>query len=203
MTPPAAFQISQGLAPFEKAAAALLYWQAFAPKIGRVLRPDHLALFYIAHIMRPDHVIVARDLADASVLGIAGFRSPLGAFVDGTGPDLRRAYGRFSGAWRAALLASLPHDVENKRFLLDGLVVHPHVHGQGIGGALLGAICAEAELRGYDAVRLEVAAANPRARALYERVGFRVVASQTIGWQRLFFECDRTLTMVRDLHGAG
>ena len=83
------------------------------------------------------------------------------------------------------------------------LLVHRHVRAQGIGGALLGGICAEAELRGYDAVRLEVAAANPRARALYERVGFRVVASQTIGWQRLFFECDRTLTMVRDLHGTG
>jgi ribosomal protein S18 acetylase RimI-like enzyme len=202
MTPAAAFEISQGLASYEKAAAALLYWQAFAPKLGRVLRPDHRALSYIADVMCPDHVIVARDFADASLLGIAGFRSPLGAFVDGTGPDLRRAYGRFGGAWRAALLASLPHDVDNKRFLLDGLVVHPRVRGQGIGGALLDAIFAEAELRGYDSIRLEVAAANPRARALYERTGFRVVASQPIGWQRLFFGCDCTLTMVRGLRGA-
>ena len=48
----------------------------------------------------------------------------------------------------------------------------PAARGQGVGTALLKAIIAEGRRRGYAEVRLDVIDTNPRATALYERIGF-------------------------------
>lgn len=53
----------------------------------------------------------------------------------------------------------------------------PRPRGRGVGTALIDTLCREAARRGYQAIRLEVIDANPRARALYEREGF--IATRT------------------------
>lgn len=49
--------------------------------------------------------------------------------------------------------------------------------GLGIGTALLGELLAEAERRGVRQTELDVVAENVRARGLYEKMGFRAVAT--------------------------
>ena len=57
---------------------------------------------------------------------------------------------------------------------LEAIAVAPEAEGMGVGGALLDAAEAEAERRGAQTMTLHVYATNERARAIYERRGYRV-----------------------------
>jgi ribosomal protein S18 acetylase RimI-like enzyme len=63
----------------------------------------------------------------------------------------------------------------------------------------MGAIAAEARLRGYPAVRLDVIDSNGRAEALYRRLGFVETKRQHIGILRHVFGFDTAVTMVRQV----
>ena len=112
---------------------------------------------------------------------------------------MRAVYGWVGAFWRMALIGRLSRDIDNQRFLLDGICVAPQRRGQGIGAALLAEIAEEAARRGYRSVRLDVIDGNWRAKALYERLGFRVVKAQRLGALRFVFGFAVATTMVRDL----
>ncbi|MEN9011605.1 MAG: GNAT family N-acetyltransferase [Yoonia sp.] len=172
-----------------------LYWQAFGAKLGRVMRPEPKAHAFIARVLDPSHAISAYD-DDGTLLGVAGFKTSKGALVGGTFRDLSDAYGLFGADWRDGLLALLERDTENERFLMDGIFVAPAARGRGIGTALLDAIMAEAKTRGYAEVRLDVIDSNPRARALYERVGFVAGKTHDLGPLRHVFGFRSATTMI-------
>ncbi len=188
--------LHHGLPEPLRAEAAALYWQAFGGKLDRVLGPERRALAYLADVIRPDHAIVALDETGA-LLGLAGYKTPAGSFAGGDMADLRRAYGRIGARWRAVPLWLLGREVDNSRFLLDGICVARQARSLGIGSALLAAICDEARARGYGAVRLDVIDTNWRARQLYERLGFTVERRASIGLLRHVFGFSAALTMVK------
>lgn len=190
--------IQHGLPVHLRSDAAWLYWQAFGGKLGRVLGPQRLAFALLDRVMRSDHAIVA--LSDqGELLGLVGFKSPDGAFAGGSFADLRCVYGTVGAVWRAGLLWLLERDLDNDRFLMDGICVADSARGQGVGTALLNAICAEGSKRGYLSVRLDVIDTNARARALYERQGFLPTRTSQIGLLRLVFGFSAATTMVRSL----
>lgn len=188
--------IHHGLKPHHRAAAARLYWQAFGGKLGRVMGPDELAHVFLERVIRADHVIVALDEND-TLLGLAGFKTHDGSFAGGSLDDLRSVYGRFGAFWRGILLQLLSREVDNGRFLMDGICVSREARGLGIGSLLVEAICDEAKARGYEDVRLDVVDTNFRARALYERLGFKVTRTDTLGPLRLVFGFSSATMMVR------
>ena len=188
--------VKLGLPDALRADAARLYWQAFGSKLGAVMGPEPRALRFLVRAIRADQAIIAVG-PDGQLLGIAGFKTPHGGFASGQASDLRAVYGAFGAWWRKTLLSWLSNDVDNERFLLDGLCVDAPARGQGLGAALLNAICAEAHRRGYSAVRLDVIETNRPAIALYHRLGFEVTARQDIGLLRHVFAFSYALTMVR------
>lgn len=190
--------IRHGLPPHLRVDAARLYWQAFGGKLGTVLGPRDKAYALLDRVMQGDHAIVALSESGA-LLGLVGFKTPRGAFAGGDVADLRGIYGTFGALWRAGLLWLLERDLDNDRFLMDGICVTDTARGQGVGTALLDAICAEGRSRGYPAVRLDVIDANPRARALYERQGFVPMRTSRLGLLRLVFGFSAATTMVRAL----
>jgi ribosomal protein S18 acetylase RimI-like enzyme len=193
----AMIRIEQGLSDHHRQEAALLYWQAFGPKLGRVLGPERLALSYLARVMRADHCLIALG-KDGGLVGLAGFKTSQGSFAGGSTDDLRAIYGPIGGRWRTRVLQLLGNDPpDTERFLLDGLCVSDEVRGQGVGTALLEAIVEEGRRRGYGAVRLDVVDTNARARALYERRGFVLDRTEAIGPLRLIFGFNAAHTMIR------
>lgn len=169
----------EGLPPAAAIQAARLYWGAFAPKLGRLLGPEARAMALMARAVRADHALVAVTRDGNEVVGVGGFRSPQGGFMPLGPPHLAAVYGPWGGAWRAAVLRRLA-DSDDERFLIDGLAVAPDWRSRGLGTALIEALAAEARARGYARLRLDVADQNPRARALYERLGFGVVGHQRL-----------------------
>lgn len=191
-------QVRLGLPEHLRPQAVDLYWQAFGSKLGRVMGPDDRAHAFLRRVIRPDHCICALS-DDGELIGIAGFKSPHGSFAGGDAHDMRVIYGRVGAAWRSSLLRLLQSEIDNDRFLIDGLCVARHQRGQGVGSALMTALMAEASRRGYGAIRLEVIDTNIRARALYERLGFAPWRSETLGPLRHVFGFSRAVTMVRPL----
>lgn len=191
------YTLKVGLAPDHRAGAAQLYWQAFGGKLGRVLGPAPLALAYLDRVIREDHVITA--VSGGELIGLAGFKSPRGGFAEGSWTDLRAIYGTWGAIWRQSLLGALITDVDNSRFLVDGICVAAAHRGRGIGAALLRALMAEGCARGYGAIRLEVTDDNSRARRLYERLGFRATDHARLGLLRHAYGFDGVTTMIRDL----
>jgi len=187
-----------GLPKHLRADAALLYWQAFGGKLGLVMGPQARALRFLDRAIRADQVIVALG-PQGNLLGIAGFKTAKGSFASGQAQDLCAIYGIFGGWWRRTVLGWLSDEVDNDRFLLDGICVDAIARSQGVGAALLDAICGQARSRGYGAVRLEVIDSNWRAIALYKRLGFAVTRRQNIGQLRWVFGFSAALTMVRQL----
>lgn len=190
--------IAMGLAPQHRDAAICLYWEVFGGKLGLVMGPDARALRFLDRVVRADHVITA-SAPQGELLGILGFKSPLGGFAAGDSTDLRAVYGRFGGFWRGALLGLLSRDVDNERFLLDGICVTRSARSQGIGTALVAAACIEASARGYHAVRLDVIDTNWRAKALYKALGFEVTHTERLGWLRFVFGFAAATTMVKQI----
>jgi ribosomal protein S18 acetylase RimI-like enzyme len=186
---------------FDEAArgrVAQLYWAAFGGKLGRVMGPEARALAFVARVADPAHALSA-VAADGRLLGIVGFKTARGAFVGGELADLAAVYGRLGGLWRLAALSLLERDTENRRFLMDGICVAACQRGRGIGSALLDAVAAEAASRGYGELRLDVVDGNPRARALYERRGFRAVGHARIGLAGRIYGIAGVTTMVREV----
>ena len=191
-------RIAVGIPKQDREKAAALYWEAFGEKLGLMLGPKDKALAFINLVMRSDHGICAHDEA-GNLLGIAGFKTPHGALVGGTFRDLRQNYGLLSASLRSLLLAALERDIENERFLMDGIFVAEEARGQGVGTALLDAIAREAKQRGYNQVRLDVIDTNPRAKALYHQVGFKEVRTVRTGLLRYIVKFNAATAMVRDL----
>lgn len=191
-------RISRGIAPGQRAQAAQLYWGAFGGKLGRVLGPERKAMRYVERVLAPDHALAAVDPA-GQVLGVIGFRTRAGAFVGGTRSDLVAIYGRFGAAWRATCLSLIAEDLPQGVLLVDGLAVDQARRGEGIGAALVRALCAEAAARGYAEVRLDVVGENIRARALYDRLGFVVLRRSDRWLTRVMFDFRSALVMARRL----
>lgn len=190
--------IRPGLSAEHRAEALALYWHAFGGKLGRLLGPEPRALAYLDRVLRDDQVLCAVS-ADGALIGIAGFRAGAGAFAIGRPPEMAAIYGRLGALWRMALLRLLPQEADPALFRVDGLAVGESRRGEGVGGALIAALCEEAARRGYREIRLDVADANPRARALYERQGFVACGRDRLGPLRLLFGFASSTRMVRQL----
>jgi ribosomal protein S18 acetylase RimI-like enzyme len=194
--------IFSGLHPHLRPDAARIYWEAFGGKLGRILGPDPQALAFLERVIRADLCIAALD-DQGALLGLAGFKTPAGSFAGGSRADLTAIYGPFGGLWRGWILGALSGEVDNDRFLVDGICVARNHRSKGIGTLLLAALYDEAAGRGYHSVRLDVIDANWRARALYEREGFLATQTQTIGLLRHLFRFAAATTMVRPLRSQG
>lgn len=194
--------IFRGLHAQLRPQAARLYWEAFGGKLGRVLGPDDQALRFFERVIRGDLCFSA--VADGGELvGMGGYKTPAGSFAGGSWDDLTEVYGRLGGRWRGGILWSLGREVDNDRFLIDGICVAKAYRGKGVGSRLLSALYQEAAERGYASVRLDVVHDNFRARALYERQGFRAVRTEELGVLRFLFGFASSSVMVRPLAGSG
>ncbi len=192
------YTLQLGLPDALRADAARLYWQAFGGKLGFVMGPEVRALAYLQQVIRPDHALIALS-DDGRLLGLAGFKTPRASFAAGGPQELRATYGILGSLWRARLMQQLSQEIDNENFLLDGLCVAPEARGQGLGTALMAAIAAEARLRGYPAVRLDVVDSNWRALNLYQRLGYVERQRQNIGLLRFAFGFTFAITMVKQV----
>jgi len=195
-------RIVRGIPDDQCALATILFWEAFADKLGRILSPEPRALRFLETALRPDFALAALDGA-GRVRGVAGLKTGAGGLVAAGFRDLARAYGTAGALWRAPLLELTARPAEPGALTLDGLFVAAEARGRGIGTRLVFAVVGEAERLGLDAVRLDVTVQNARARALYERMGFEPVAARRAGLAGHALGLRAVTTMRRPVGAAG
>jgi len=140
---------------------------------------------YIAHEFRSGrgfigHRIHTVAIADGRIVGVGAFytRDQYGALERGSGLEILRFYRftkipsvvRAAGHAGSVLKKPRPGDV-----YIANLGVHPDARGNGVGSALIAHESAKAKAAGFQKMTLDVADNNPRAQALYERLGFEVI----------------------------
>ncbi len=171
--------------PDDAPAVARLLFEGFR-EMPRVFGTRHnLARLIRAGFSDPGACITARE--DGELKGLAmldfGGRSLLKFKLR----HFLKEYGLLEGLGRAALGALLASGLHRGRFYLDVLAVGSECRGEGIGGRLLEEVEADALRQGYASVFLDVVDENPRARELYERVGYEGVRHRRTVLYRWFF----------------
>lgn len=113
--------------------------------------------------------------------------------------ELLGKYG-FIGVIKAWLLdASFKYHPPKGELYIDSLGVSAEARGNGVGTKLLDFAKAFAEQNGLRRLSLMVMYENKRAKALYERCGYRVKSSRSIWWLKRATGYSRSYFMVRDL----
>lgn len=90
-------------------------------------------------------------------------------------------YGPMAGAGviaRALRVEAIVPPPSRTRFVVAHLGVRPETRGHGIGQALIEHLLDLGRTRGIEFASLDVAVTNPRAQALYERLGFVVTGAR-------------------------
>ena len=192
------WNISVGLPPESTVKIAKLYFDIFSRKLSAVLG-RRVAVALIADHIRADRVIVARD--GGEILGIAGLNYDGTGFFDPDRDGFLKHCGPLVGRIRAGLWESVQTHPRPHQLLLDGLGVPADLRGRGIGTALLKAVDRRARELDKTEVILEVVDTNPRARALYERFGYRTVLT-TRRWMFRFAGFSAAHLMLRRLPDA-
>jgi GNAT superfamily N-acetyltransferase len=190
--------VSEGFREDERMQVAGIYRTAFAGKLRVALWPLSRSPELIAQALNPDHAIIARS-GDGSLLGVAGYRTAGASFVRMDFALLSGHFGLFGALWRGVLLSVLEWSPEAGSLLMDGLFVADGARGRGVGSALLDAIKAKARDLGCPRVRLDVVDTNRAARRLYERSGFRPMATRSVGPLSIVFGFRRVTTMMADV----
>nr|WP_319384909.1 GNAT family N-acetyltransferase [uncultured Roseibium sp.] len=180
------FKVQPGFPDDQRPVAAALFWSAFRGKLEKVMKPEARALTFFEDALDPAFSFGAVS-RDGTLLGLAGYKTSDGAFVNGTLARMTDVYGRFGGLWRGMVLDLLERRTQPGALLMDGIFVNEAARGKGVGTALLQAIFNKAAEDGLNRVRLDVIDRNDRARSLYERMGFNPVSVAHTGLFRHVF----------------
>ena len=123
---------------------------------------------------------------DGAVLAVVTFQDHKLPWYGHADIGLVRRIRPRSRGLRAMLFLLLFHAVDfpASELYLESMAVVPEARGRGVGGALLAFADDEARRRGRRSVSLYCIRANPRARALYVRHGYRIVRSDDLWWCR-------------------
>lgn len=188
-------RLLRGLPAGAEQRAAELYWEAFGRKLGPALDPPARAVPFLADHLDADRAVCA--LLDGRLVGLAGYQLGGRALVGGPASDVLSTYGYLRGLHRVVLLALFTRRPAAGQLVMDGIAVDGRVRGRGIGGLLIAEVAAVAAEHGCREIRLDVIDVNPRARALYERRGFRAVRTERTPYLRKLLGFSAVTTMHR------
>ncbi|MGW7054245.1 GNAT family N-acetyltransferase [Streptomyces sp. NPDC054887] len=187
--------IRRGVPEGAEEEVAGLYWEAFGRKLGAALNPPDAGRRFIAAHLHSDRAVVA--VAGGRVVAVAGYQIDGRGLTGGGAADVLSTYGLFKGMPRLALLALLERTPAPGQLVMDGIAVAQGLRGAGIGGALLNEVFRVAAEHRCEQIRLDVIDVNPRARALYERHGFRAVHTEQTPFLRRLMGFGAVTTMHR------
>lgn len=179
-------QITQHLPSDEHLRQAVsVYYLAFAQKMHHLEFFPHSAeqaQHVLGRILRPDSGFFA--LVQGEVVGVVGMhRRHHARFLNFTGPILCEEFGWWGGAWRFVWqhITHFRRPARDDEIRIEGIAVAESMRGRGVGSLLMKAVCDHAHAHGCRTIVLEVVNNNPRAKELYERLGFVVTKTEWYG----------------------
>ena len=158
--------------------AIQLYLHTLRDKLEPILGTDGRAQKAMKRNLVPDRCIVA--VCKHQLVGILGIQTNQGSFLNPTLKTMIKTYGLPGGSLRMCGLALLHHSTAPDEIYVDGVAVLNDMRGNGIGSRLLDMAEAMALKKGIRTISLEVIDTNPRAEALYRRLGYIIKKRRTL-----------------------
>ncbi len=179
--------IEHGLPHELRDQAVEIFEDAFGDKMRTAVRDTEQRKEFMRRAYVAENCIVAHR--DGRLVGMAGLSTkgaPHAGGLMGSSWDPRPYrdvlgwFGAMWAVWGNRLADNRPQDDE---VYVDGIAVAAEARGLGIGTRLLDETTARARSIGKRYVRLDVIDTNPRAQALYERLGYKVTRVQAFRYQ--------------------
>jgi len=167
------YTIQLGILPEHKEDAARLYAIAFQTKFLKILGSPEK----VTQLLK-DGINTQRGLSAVSVenelLGIVGFQLEHSSLTDIKLKAFIANFGILKGVFKALVLALLFYRQPGNKFQIqmDGIAVKEGNRGRGIGKQLFTELEKFARQTGMNSIKLDVIDENPKAKRLYENIGF-------------------------------
>ncbi|NRA22491.1 MAG: GNAT family N-acetyltransferase [Oceanospirillaceae bacterium] len=183
-----------GLPEKYRNSAVDLYDEAFGQKFAVAIPSKEKRILFLKKCFVLDYVIGA--VYKDKLIGIAGFQTPEGSLTGGiTYSELLSELGVFKGNWAAVIFDLYERKAASKELIMDGIAVHFEARGKGVGGHLLTEIAKYAKEHKFNSVRLDVIDINSKAKALYERMGFKSVKTESYPYLKWLLGFSGSTTM--------
>ncbi|ACL05810.1 GCN5-related N-acetyltransferase [Desulfatibacillum aliphaticivorans] len=153
------------------------YVRTFPHKFETIMGGTEKARQVLERDLNPDCALVASS--DGDFAGVAGINILGTRLVKTRKRTFVRTFGLLSGLLRFGAFRAVSRKAPARELLFDGLVVEEKMRGKGVGSRLLQGVVDYARDRGFSVIKLDVLDTNPRAKALYERTGFKPVKTES------------------------
>ena len=165
----------------DESIVAQLYSQAFERKFVNLIGSAQEASLFFKDGINRDRAIAAYS-AENELLGMAGFEQGQQKLIGLELEHFKKHFGFFKGIYKGVLMDILfSRKAENeKEILMDGIVVKNGHRGKGIGKKLFQGLEAYAKSNDFHSIRLDVIDENPKAKKLYEKIGFEVIKHEKV-----------------------
>ncbi|MBU0970793.1 MAG: GNAT family N-acetyltransferase [Proteobacteria bacterium] len=165
-------KIQNRLAIEHKGAATKLFLDAFGSKFFPILGKGEKTQNLIESSINSYQCISA--LENGKLVGILAIQYGNESFIDISFSELKAVYGPVKGLVKLALLSLFDYQPIEKEIHIECISVDGSSRGKGIGTKLLDELFSRSEKDGAHKVTLEVVDSNPKAIALYKKIGFVV-----------------------------
>lgn len=164
--------IQVGFKERDRDQAAYLYASAFKRKFRHLIGDEVEVANLLAKGLDPKYCLGYYE--SGQLVGLAGFHIDNKALVNLSLSDFMQHFGFWRGLLKGILVGVIFYrgHLSSGELLMDGIAVHEDFRGQGIGSQLFEALFSWAQEKGYKAIHLDVIDENPKAKSLYERLGF-------------------------------
>jgi len=179
--------INRGLPEDCRGDTADLFLSALGEKFIPILGKKSKAKRLLELSIHRDNCFSA--VSESGLLGFLAFQVNKTTFLNPSLSTIISVYGIFGGILKAIGLSMLAHKAKVGEMHIEAVAVSELARGKGIGTKLFDSLFQLANEKGCSVVTLEVVDTNPRAKKLYEKMGFEVVKqdkiwplNKLIGW---------------------
>lgn len=151
-------------------AIEILYY-AFEQKIRALIKSKDKALAIYNKSLKNDQVFYA--LLDGNVVGLIGLQYKNRTFLEFKYRDLRKYFNPLQSYFIYKIYKLTSPKIKDDVLRIDSVAVDTSCRSLGIGTQLINKVFEFAKNKGFKEVVLEVINTNPKAKELYERIGFK------------------------------
>jgi len=148
-----------------------IFYSAFKQKIRPLIKSREKAVAIYKNSLNKDRVFYA--LIENDVVGIAGLHYENKNFIEIKYSYLRKYFNPFTSYFIYFMWKIFSPKVKEDAVRIDSIAVKEQFRGAGIGTDLINKVLEFAKNKAFKEVVLEVVNTNPKAKKLYERMGFK------------------------------
>lgn len=164
-------EIADSINTSQRIRAIEILYCAFEQKIRALIKSKEKALAIYNESLKNDQVFYA--FLNGNVAGLIGLQYENKNFLEFKYKDLRKYFNPLHSFFIYKIYRLTSPKIKEDVLRIDSIAVDKSYRGMGIGTQLINKVFEFAKKRGFKEVILEVVDTNPRAKALYEKIGFK------------------------------